>query len=58
MLYRRDHGVSNPEYGILLAPYSAFHVAPASKQFTAMPLALPVEEGHVSWQDDHRSSVP
>jgi CubicO group peptidase (beta-lactamase class C family) len=56
--YRQGYGMANLEYGIPITPSSVFHVASVSKQFTAMAVALLVEEGKVSWGDDIRTYAP
>lgn len=57
-VYRRGYGMANLEYGIPITPSSVFHVASVSKQFTAFAVALLVDEGKVSWEDDIRDYVP
>ncbi len=58
ILFAKGYGDANLEYGVPITPASVFHVASVSKQFTAMAVALLVEDGRVSWDDDIRRHVP
>jgi len=58
ILFAKGYGDANLEYGVPITPTSVFHVASVSKQFTAMAVALLVEDGRVSWDDDIRRYVP
>lgn len=58
VLFAKGYGDANLEYDVPITPASVFHVASVSKQFTAMAVALLVEDGRVSWDDDVRRYVP
>ena len=58
LAYAQGYGSANLEYDIPISPSSVFHVASLSKQFTAMAVALLVDDGRVSWDDDIRRYVP
>ena len=58
ILFAKGYGEANLEYDVPITPASVFHVASVSKQFTAMAVALLVEDGRVSWDDDIRRYVP
>lgn len=52
VIYKRGYGMANLEHNIPITPSSVFHIASVSKQFTVFSVALLVEEGKVSWDDD------
>ena len=47
--------MANLEYNIPITPQSVFRVGSVSKQFTAMCIALLVEQGKISLNDDIRN---
>ena len=58
VLFAKGYGEANLEYDVPITPTSVFHVASVSKQFTALAVALLVEDGRVSWDDDIRDYAP
>lgn len=58
VIYQRGYGYANLEYDIPITPSSIFHVASVSKQFTAFAIALLVEEGKLSLDDDIHCHLP
>lgn len=54
----RGYGSANLDYGIPITADTVFHVASVSKQFTAAAIALLVNEGRLSLDDDIRDYVP
>ncbi len=58
IVLKRGYGMANLEHGIPIEPSTPFHVASLSKQFTAMAVALLVDQGRLSWDDDVRRYVP
>jgi len=58
IIYKNGYGMSNLEHNIPISTNSVFHVASTSKQFTVFSIALLVEQGKVSWDDDIRLYIP
>jgi len=58
IIYARGYGMANLEYNIPITPQSVFRVGSVSKQFTAMCIALLVEQGKMSLDDDIRKYLP
>ncbi len=58
VVYSRAFGMANLEHDVPLTPRSVFHVASASKQFTAASIALLALRGQLSLDDDIRTYVP
>lgn len=58
VVHERGYGMANLEYGVAITPDTVFYIASLSKQFTAAAVALLVEEGKISLQDDLRKYVP
>jgi CubicO group peptidase (beta-lactamase class C family) len=58
VLLRKGYGSANLEYQIPIAPTTVFDIASVSKQFTGMAIAMLVEEGAISLDDDVRSYIP
>ncbi len=55
--YEHGYGSANMEYGIPITPRTPFIMGSVSKQFTAAAIALLVERGRVSLDDDVRKYV-
>ena len=47
-----NYGLANLEYGIPITEYSTFHIASVSKQFTAFAIAMLLDQGKLSLDDD------
>ena len=58
ILFSKGYGLANVEYNIPNSPKTIFHVASVSKQFTAFAIALLVEQGKISLDDDIRKYLP
>ena len=56
--YEHGYGSANIEYGIPITPRTPFIMGSVSKQFTAAAIALLVERGRISLDDDVRKYVP
>jgi len=54
----KGYGLANIEYGIPITPHTPFIMGSVSKQFTAAAIALLVEQGRISLDDDVRKYVP
>jgi len=52
IVYARGYGMANLEYNIPITSQSVFRVGSVSKQFTAMCIAILVEQGKISLDDD------
>ena len=48
VIFRKDYGMANLEYGIPITSETVFHAASVSKQFTAFAMALLAEGGRIS----------
>jgi CubicO group peptidase (beta-lactamase class C family) len=57
-VYQRGYGSANLERNIPITSRSVFYIASMSKQFTAMSIALLIEEGKLSLEDDIRKYLP
>jgi len=58
LIYARGYGMANLEYDVPITPKTVFRVASMSKQFTAACIALLVERGLISLDDDVRKYIP
>ncbi|HEY7566688.1 MAG TPA: serine hydrolase domain-containing protein, partial [Gemmatimonadaceae bacterium] len=58
MAYSHGYGMANIELGVPISPEHVFYVGSVSKQFTAMSIALLVQDGKISLDDDVRKYVP
>ena len=58
MLYSRGYGFADIEHDAPITPATVFHVASASKQFTAMAIHLLAQDGKLSLDDDVRKYLP
>jgi CubicO group peptidase (beta-lactamase class C family) len=58
IIYARGYGMANLDYNIPITPQTVFRVGSVSKQFTAMCIALLVEQGKVALGDDIRKILP
>lgn len=56
--YEQGYGEANVEYGVPITPKTPFIMGSVSKQFTAAAIALLVERGRLSLDDDVRKYVP
>lgn len=58
IIYSSSFGYANLEYDIKNEPSTIFHIASISKQFTAFSIALLVDQGRISLEDDVRKYIP
>jgi CubicO group peptidase (beta-lactamase class C family) len=58
IIYARGYGMANLDYNIPITPQTVFRVGSVSKQFTAMCIALLVEQGKIALGDDIRKVMP
>jgi CubicO group peptidase (beta-lactamase class C family) len=56
--YSHGYGMANIELGVPISAEHVFYVGSVSKQFTAMSIALLVQDGKISLDDDVRKYVP
>jgi CubicO group peptidase (beta-lactamase class C family) len=58
LVVARGYGIANLEDGMRISASSVFHLASASKQFTAAAIARLARDGRLSVEDDIREYVP
>ena len=58
LIYKQGYGLANLEYDIPITSSTIFHIASMSKQFAAMAVALLVDAGKLSLDDDIRQHLP
>src|SRR5439155_18565896 len=58
IVFAKGYGSANLEYAAPITPSTPFIVGSVSKQFTAAAIALLVEQGRLSLDDDARKYVP
>jgi len=58
IIYARGYGMANLEYDIPNTPESVFRIGSTSKHFTAMGIAILIEQGKISLDDDIRLFLP
>ncbi len=58
IIYARGYGMANLEYDIPNTPQTVFRIGSTSKHFTAMGIALLIEQGRISPDDDIRLYLP
>jgi len=56
--YSKGYGSANLEYGVPITPATPFISGSVAKQFTAAAIALLVEQGRISLDDDVRKYIP
>lgn len=56
--YAKGYGSANIEYGVPITPTTPFISGSVAKQFTAAAIALLVEQGRLSLDDDVRKYIP
>ena len=56
--YSKGYGSANLEYGVPIMPATPFISGSVAKQFTAAAIALLVEQGRISLDDDVRKYIP
>lgn len=58
IVYSKGYGSANLEYGVPITPNTPFISGSVAKQFTAAAIALLVEQGRISLDDDVRKYIP
>ncbi|MBN1225279.1 MAG: serine hydrolase [Candidatus Aminicenantes bacterium] len=58
LLYTKGYGLANLDYDIPMTPRSVVYIASTSKQFTAACVALLIQKGELSYEDDIRKYFP
>ena len=58
IIYARGYGMANLEYDIPNTSETVFRIGSTSKHFTAMGIALLIEQGKISLEDDIRKFLP
>jgi CubicO group peptidase (beta-lactamase class C family) len=58
VVYQHGYGYANLEHSILITPQTAFDVASVAKQFTGLSIAILIEQGKLSLDDDVRKYLP
>ncbi len=58
IVYKKGYGMANLELGVPISPESVFYIGSVSKQFVAMCIALLVDRGMISLDDDIRKFIP
>jgi CubicO group peptidase (beta-lactamase class C family) len=58
VIFKKGYGEANLEYHIPITPSTVFHMASVSKQFTAYAIAVLVQQGKLSLDDDIRKYIP
>jgi len=58
VLYKKGFGCADLEHGIPITSGTVFDIAPVSKQFAGMAVAMLVEDGKVSLDDDIGKHLP
>ncbi len=58
IIYKKGYGLANLENDVPITPKSVFYIGSVSKQFVSFCIALLVQEGKLSLDDDIRKYVP
>ncbi|MCP4975865.1 MAG: beta-lactamase family protein [Maribacter sp.] len=58
IVFKKGYGSANMEYDIPVKPWTIFHVASVSKQFTIYSILLLANQGKLSLDDDIRKYIP
>ena len=58
VVYQHGYGYANLEHNIPITPQTRFDVASVAKQFTGLSIAILVEQGKLSLDDDVRKYLP
>jgi CubicO group peptidase (beta-lactamase class C family) len=57
-VYKRGYGMATLEHDVPITSWTVFRIASTSKQFTAMCIALLVEQGRIALDDDIHKYLP
>ena len=58
IVYSRGYGMASLEHDVPIAADSVFYAGSVSKQFTAMSVALAIQQGKLSYEDSIRKYLP
>src|SRR6266853_2839393 len=58
VVYQHGYGYANLEHRIPITPQTSFDVASVAKQFTGLPVAMLIQQGKLSLDDDIREHLP
>ena len=58
IIYKRGYGMADLENNVPITPQSVFYIGSVSKQFVTMCVALLIQEGKLSLDDDVREYIP
>lgn len=58
VVFRKGYGNAELEYDNPITPFTVFHIASVSKQFTAFAILMLESEGRLSIRDDIRKYIP
>jgi len=58
VVYQHGYGCANLEHNIPITPQTRFDVASVAKQFTGLAVAMLIEQGKLSLDDDVRKHLP
>ena len=58
VVHKRGYGMANLDFDVPNSATTVFNVASMAKQFTAMSIALLVQQGKLSLDDDVRKYIP
>src|SRR5687767_2108714 len=58
VVYRHGYGYANLEHRIPITPQTRFDVASVAKQFTGLAIAMLIQQGKISLDDDIRKHLP
>jgi len=58
IVFQRSYGAANLEHGIPITAQTVFDIGSVSKQFTGLAVAMLVERGKLSLDDDIRKYLP
>jgi CubicO group peptidase (beta-lactamase class C family) len=58
VVYQRGYGCANLDYGIPITPQTVFDAASVAKQFTGLAIAMLIDQGKLSLDDDIRTHLP
>ena len=58
VVYKRGYGTANLEHDVPITPSTVFDIASVSKQFAGLAIAMLVQQGKLSLDDDYRKHLP
>jgi RNA polymerase sigma factor (sigma-70 family) len=58
VVYQRGYGCANLDYGVPITTQTVFDAASVAKQFTGLAIAMLIDQGKLSLDDDIRTHLP